>query len=121
MQSNSFLHLPRLIEVVRANLNNTDIVTLDNGLYKVWFARNYETRCPNTLLLDNALATMGAGYASAIIAKKINPNSKVVAVVGDGGLMMNLGDLITAVHLKIDITILVLNDSAYGMIKRKQI
>jgi acetolactate synthase-1/2/3 large subunit len=54
---------------------------LDNGLYKVWFARNYETRVNNTLLLDNALATMGAGYSSAIVAKKIYPDRRVVAVL----------------------------------------
>ena len=37
------------------------IVALDNGMYKIWFARNYRTHVANTLLLDNALATMGAG------------------------------------------------------------
>jgi acetolactate synthase-1/2/3 large subunit len=45
---------------VRAVLKDDDIVALDNGLYKVWFARNYKSKSPNTLLLDNALATMGA-------------------------------------------------------------
>jgi acetolactate synthase-1/2/3 large subunit len=44
------------------------IVALDNGMYKIWFARNYRTREANTLLLDNALATMGAGLPSAIMA-----------------------------------------------------
>ena len=39
------------------------IVCLDNGMYKIWFARNYRTHVANTLLLDNALATMGAGPA----------------------------------------------------------
>ncbi|SUW70229.1 Acetolactate synthase, catabolic [Brevibacterium iodinum] len=37
---------------------------LDNGMYKIWFARNYRTTRANTLLLDNALATMGAGLPS---------------------------------------------------------
>ena len=37
------------------------IICLDNGVYKIWFARNYTARQPNTVLLDNALATMGAG------------------------------------------------------------
>ena len=44
------------------------IVCLDNGMYKIWFARNYRTRVANTLLLDNALATMGAGLPSAMMA-----------------------------------------------------
>ena len=45
------------------------IVCLDNGMYKIWFARNYRTHHANTLLLDNALATMGAGLPSAIAAR----------------------------------------------------
>lgn len=50
----------RLIDELRLLLHDDDIITLDNGLYKVWFARNYPCHMPNTLLLDNALATMGA-------------------------------------------------------------
>jgi len=51
--------MPRkLAKVLREVLADDDILTLDNGLYKVWIARNYPARKPNTLLLDNALATM---------------------------------------------------------------
>ena len=49
------------------------IVCLDNGMYKLWFARYYRCREPNTLLLDNALATMGAGLPSAMAAKHRAP------------------------------------------------
>lgn len=109
-----------MIADIRSALGDEDIVSLDNGLYKVRFARNYPCYAANTLLLDNALATMGAGYSAAMVAKILNPKHQVLAVVGDGGLMMNLGDLTTAVKLGIDLTIIVLNDNAYGMIKRKQ-
>jgi acetolactate synthase-1/2/3 large subunit len=47
-----------LIRTLRQQLDDDAIVSLDNGLYKVWFARNYLCYHPNTLLLDNALATM---------------------------------------------------------------
>ena len=50
----------RLTKELREVLADDDILTLDNGLYKVWIARNYPARKPNTLLLDNALASMGA-------------------------------------------------------------
>lgn len=83
----------RLIADMRSILGDKDIIALDNGLYKVRFARNYPCYAPNTLLLDNALAAMGAGYSSAMVAKTFNPEQHVVAVVGDGGLIMNLGDL----------------------------
>ena len=83
--------MPRkLAKDLREVLADEDILTLDNGLYKVWLARNYPARKPNTILLDNALASMGAGYASAMEAKRLHPDKKVVCVTGDGGLMMNL-------------------------------
>ena len=110
----------RLCKEMREVMADDDILTLDNGLYKVWFARNYPARHPNTLLLDNALATMWAGYASAIEAKRLNPDKNVVCITGDGGIVMNLWDLETIVRLKLDITIVVLNNSSYGMIKWKQ-
>ncbi len=109
------------MEDVRSVLAPEDIVALDNGLYKVWFARNYRTHAPNTLLLDNALATMGAGVASGLEVKRLNPEKNVVVVTGDGGLVMNLGDLETVVRTGLDITIVVLNNGSYGMIKWKQV
>jgi acetolactate synthase-1/2/3 large subunit len=110
----------RLVNLLRQNLDDEDIVTLDNGVYKIWFARNYECRAPNTMLLDNALATMGAGLPSAMAAKQIHPERKVVSVNGDGGFMMNSQEIETAVRMGLDLVVIILNDSAYGMIKWKQ-
>ncbi len=110
----------RLVNIVRNNLDAKDIVTLDNGVYKLWFARNYKCYEPNTMLLDNALATMGAGLPSAMMAKQLNPDSKVVSINGDGGFMMNSQELETAIRMELDLVIIILNDSAYGMIKWKQ-
>jgi acetolactate synthase-1/2/3 large subunit len=110
----------RLVQIVREELPDDGIVTLDNGVYKIWFARNYKCYQPNTLLLDNALATMGAGLPSAMLAKLINPDKKVISVCGDGGFMMNSQELETAVRLGLDMTVIILNDSSYGMIKWKQ-
>ncbi|MFC1561365.1 acetolactate synthase large subunit [candidate division KSB1 bacterium] len=111
---------PRLVADIRRVMPSNGILALDNGLYKLWFARNYQAHLPNTLLLDNALATMGAGLPSAIAAKLVYPEKKVMAVCGDGGFMMNSQELETAVRLKLNLTVLVLNDSAFGMIKWKQ-
>lgn len=110
----------RLVNILREELDHDDIVTLDNGVYKIWFARNYKCYSPNTLLLDNALATMGAGLPSAILAKLINPTKKVISVSGDGGFMMNSQEIETAVRLNLNLIVIVLNDNAYGMIKWKQ-
>lgn len=96
------------------------IIALDNGVYKIWFARNYKAHQPNTVLLDNALATMGAGLPSAMLAKMVYPDRRVMAICGDGGFMMNSQELETAVRLKLDLVVLIINDNAYGMIKWKQ-
>ena len=109
-----------MVAAVRKAMPDDGIVCLDNGVYKIWFARNYRARRPNTVLLDNALATMGAGLPSAIAAKQCFPDRKVMAVCGDGGFMMNSQELETAVRLKLDLIVLILNDNAYGMIKWKQ-
>ncbi len=69
---------------------------------------------------DIALASMGAGLPSAMAAKMVYPDRRVLAVCGDGGFMMNSQDLETAVRLGLDLVVLVLNDSSYGMIRWKQ-
>lgn len=111
----------RLVADVRKVMPDDGIIALDNGVYKIWFARNYKAHCPNSVLLDNALATMGAGLPSAMAAKLVFPERKVVAICGDGGFMMNSQELETAVRLQLDLIVLILNDSAYGMIKWKQV
>jgi len=114
------LHPRRIVHDVRQAMPEDGIVSLDNGLYKVWFARNYRTTRPNTLLLDNALATMGAGLPVAMAARLVHPERKVMAVCGDGGFMMNSQEIETAVRRGLDLVVLLLRDDAYGMIKWKQ-
>jgi acetolactate synthase I/II/III large subunit len=110
----------RIVRDVRKVMPEDGIVALDNGMYKIWFARNYRTHVANTLLLDNALATMGAGLPSAIMAALLHPERRVLAVCGDGGFMMNSQELETAVRLNINLVVMILEDSAYGMIRWKQ-
>jgi acetolactate synthase-1/2/3 large subunit len=110
----------RLVRDVREVMPPDGILTLDNGMYKIWFARNYRTRVANTLLLDNALATMGAGLPSGIMAALLYPGRRVMAVCGDGGFMMNSQELETAVRLKLNLVVQVIEDHAFGMIRWKQ-
>ncbi|MBV8398740.1 MAG: acetolactate synthase large subunit [Acetobacteraceae bacterium] len=110
----------RIVHDVRHVIPEDGIVALDNGMYKIWFARNYRTTVANTLLLDNALATMGAGLPSAMMAAMLYPKRRVLAVCGDGGFMMNSQELETAVRLRLNLVVLILQDNAYGMIRWKQ-
>jgi acetolactate synthase-1/2/3 large subunit len=114
------IYPPCLVKLVREAMPADGILCLDNGVYKIWFARNYPARMPNTVLLDNALATMGAGLPSAIASAMLHPERKVMAVCGDGGFMMNSQEMETAVRLGVNITVLILNDHSYGMIRWKQ-
>ena len=110
----------RLVADVRQAVEKRGTIALDNGVYKIWFARNYLAHAPNTVLLDNALATMGAGLPSAMAAKLVDPDQTVTAICGDGGFMMNSQELETAVRLEMDLVVVILRDNAYGMIKWKQ-
>lgn len=96
------------------------ILALDNGMYKIYLSRSIIIKERNGMLLDNALATMGAGLPSGIALKILYPKKKVLVVAGDGGIIMSLGDLETAVRLKINLVVLILDDSGYGMIAWKQ-
>ena len=110
----------RIVADVRRVMPDDGILRLDNGMYKIWFARNYRTHVSNTILLDNALATMGAGLPSAMMAAMLYPRKRVVAVCGDGGFMMNSQELETAIRLRLSLVVLILEDNGYGMIRWKQ-
>ena len=110
----------RIVNDVRQAMPEDGIVCLDNGMYKIWFARNYRTRVANTVLLDNALATMGAGLPSAMMAALLYPKRRVLSVCGDGGFMMNSHEMETAVRLRLNLVVLIVQDNAFGMIRWKQ-
>lgn len=110
----------RIVHDIRKVMPSDGILALDNGMYKIWFARNYRTLQANTLLLDNALATMGAGLPSAMMAAMLYPKRRVMAICGDGGFMMNSQELETAIRLKLNLVVLIIEDNAYGMIRWKQ-
>ncbi|MCX6757874.1 MAG: acetolactate synthase large subunit [Candidatus Nomurabacteria bacterium] len=110
----------RIVSDISKVLPDDGMLALDNGMYKIWIARNFVSKEQNSILLDNALATMGAGLPSGIASKILYPNKKVLVVAGDGGFMMNIAELETAVRLGVNLTVLILDDSGFGMIRWKQ-
>lgn len=110
----------RIVADIRQVMPKDGILSLDNGMYKIWVSRNYPAYEQNTVLLDNALATMGAGLPAGLAAKLVYPKKKVLVVAGDGGIMMNIAELETAIRLKLNISILILKDDGFGMIRWKQ-
>jgi hypothetical protein len=101
-------------------MDDRDIVLSDVGAHKMWIARYLQTEEPNTILISNGFCTMGFALPGAIGAKLAYPDRKVLAICGDGGVMMNIQDLETAVREKLNIVVMVWTDSAYGLIRWKQ-
>lgn len=111
----------RILIDLRQALGKSDILVSDVGEHKLWIARYFPTYYPNTVIISNGYSSMGIGIPGAIAAKLVHPNRHVVAVVGDGGFLMTVHELETAVRLGIAITIVIFRDNAYGSIKRKQL
>ncbi|SNR23751.1 acetolactate synthase large subunit [Actinomadura mexicana] len=109
----------RIVADVRAAMGRSDIVLADTGAVKMWMARMYPTYEPNTLLVSNGLSSMGFSVPGAIAAKLAHPERRVLAATGDGAFLMNSQELETAVRENIPITVLIWDDSAYGLIEWK--
>jgi len=109
-----------IIREIRQALGEEDILVSDVGAHKMWIARYYPTYLPGTVLLSNGYSAMGFGLPAAIAAKLAFPERKVVAAVGDGGFLMTLMEMETAVRLGLPVTVVVWVDRSYGLIKWKQ-
>jgi acetolactate synthase-1/2/3 large subunit len=86
----------------------------------MWISRYYQGAEPNTCLISNGFCSMGFALPGAMGAKHARPNSKIVAVCGDAGFLMNVHDLETAVRKNIPFVCIVWLDGEYGLIKWKQ-
>jgi acetolactate synthase-1/2/3 large subunit len=104
----------------RDALGPEDIVLSDVGAHKMWIARYYQCDEPNTCLISNGFCSMGFALPGAIAAKLVYPERRVLAICGDGGFLMNVQDLETAVRLGTNIVVMVWEDNAYGLIEWKQ-
>ncbi|NVI90564.1 acetolactate synthase large subunit [Actinomadura sp. BRA 177] len=109
----------RIVADIRAAMGRKDIVLADTGAVKMWMARMYPTYEPNTLIVSNGLSSMGFSVPGAIAAKLAHPDRNVLAATGDGAFLMNSQELETAVRENIPITVLIWDDSAYGLIEWK--
>jgi acetolactate synthase-1/2/3 large subunit len=96
-----------------------DIVLVDTGAIKMWMARLYPTYKPNTCLISNGLSTMAFSLQGAIAAKLACPDRNVLAVMGDGGFLMNSQEIETALRERIPFVVLIWVDENYGLIKWK--
>ena len=111
----------RVLRDLRAALAPKDVLVSDVGVHKLWVARFWEAREPNTVLISNGFAAMGFGLPAAMAAALVGRGrGKVVCITGDGGFLMNVQELETAKRLRLPFVILVWTDGGYGLIEMHQ-
>jgi len=96
------------------------IVTTDVGQHQMWTAQVYPFRRPRQLLTSGGLGTMGFGLPAAIGAALACPERTVVCFSGDGSLLMNIQELVTAVEEDVNVKIVVLNNNSLGLVRQQQ-
>ncbi|AZP83340.1 acetolactate synthase large subunit [Mycobacterium avium] len=109
----------RVVADTRAALGRSDVVLVDTGATKMWMARLYPTYERNTCLISNGLSTMSFALPGALGVKLAQPESRVLAVVGDGAFLMNSQEIETAVRERIPLVVLIWEDGGYGLIEWK--
>jgi acetolactate synthase-1/2/3 large subunit len=110
----------RVLWDLRQALGRQDMLVSDVGLHKLWIGRMFPAHEPGTVLIANGLAGMGFALPTAIAAKLVRPERKVVAVSGDGGFLMNCQELETAVRLGTAVVNVVWENGEFGSIAWKQ-
>ena len=111
----------KIIHDARTVMGDGDILVSDVGAHKLWVARMYPCNEPNTCIISNCFAAMGIGLPGAIGAKLLYPERKVLAICGDGGFLMNVQELETAVRCNTPIVAMIWRDNSYGVIKWNQL
>lgn len=125
-RASGLAHPARLISSIpdrarACGVNPEDIiVTTDVGQHQMWTAQWYPFSRPRQFLTSGSLGTMGFGLPAAIGAALANPGKRVLCISGDGSIMMNVQELATLCELNLDVTVIVLDNGALGMVRQQQ-
>ena len=109
----------RALRAAREGIPSEGIVTVDAGGFRVWGLNVFEAAGPRSYVNPGSWATMGTGLPSGIGAQLANPDSDVVVLTGDGGLMMCVHELHTAASEGLPVTVVVFNNSDYAIISEE--
>ncbi len=110
----------RAMEVARASLPRDTIATCDAGASRLLVVQKWQSYGPREFLTSNGLGSMGYAIPGALAARLAHPHRPVVAFTGDGGFMMAVAELQTAVRENLPITVVVFDDQEIGLIRIKQ-
>ena len=109
-----------LICAVADNLPDDCIITTDVGQHQMWVAQAFPMRYPRQWITSGGLGTMGFGMPAAIGAALAYPGRTVVCFTGDGSLLMNLQELVTATECNANIKVIVMDNNALGLVHQQQ-
>jgi acetolactate synthase-1/2/3 large subunit len=110
----------RAMEIARATLPRETIATCDAGASRLLVVQKWQSYGPREFLTSNGLGTMGYAIPGALAARLAHPDRPVIAFAGDGGFLMAVGDIHTAVKEKLPIIVLVFDDREIALIRIKQ-
>ena len=119
-QPSDTLKPQQVIELLSATLSRNAIVATDVGQHQMWAAQFFTFRFPRTFLTSGGLGAMGYGLPAAIGARLGCPDKPVALITGDGSFQMNSQELITAVHNRLPLKIIILNNAYLGMVRQWQ-
>jgi acetolactate synthase-1/2/3 large subunit len=109
-----------IIEYVGKTLGDKALITTDVGQHQMWTAQFYPFVKPRQLITSGGLGTMGFGLPAAMGVKKAFPNKISINIVGDGGILMNIQELMTAVVSNVPVVNIILNNRFLGMVRQWQ-
>ena len=96
------------------------VVVTDVGQNQMWTAQYYKFNHPRSHITSGGLGTMGFSLPAAIGAAFGITDRPIISINGDGGFQMNIQELITAVHYKLPVKFIILNNSFLGMVRQWQ-
>lgn len=110
----------RVMAEINRILDDDTIITTDVGQNQMWAMHYLKIQRPRQLISSGGFGTMGFGFPAAMGAKAARPEKKVMAITGDGGLLMVIQELATAVAEDIPVVICLMNNGWLGMVKQWQ-
>jgi acetolactate synthase-1/2/3 large subunit len=110
----------RLLSLIARSIPGDSIITTDVGQHQMWTAQYYPVKKPRTLLTSSGLGTMGFGMPAAIGAALAYPERTVVAICGDGSILMNLQELAVISEERLNVKVIIFNNGHLGLVRQQQ-
>ncbi len=119
-QSGDALKPQYVISAINEILDESSFVVADTGQHQMWAAQYIKANRPRSFMTSGGLGTMGYCFPAALGVQVANPDSLVVAIVGDGGFQMNCQELATAANYNLPVKVCLINNGYLGMVRQWQ-